>query len=96
MTALRQLSARPLLFRDQDSTQVVDPARNFIGVPGPLGRHRIVSALPMAPTLLRPAAVVKDHNGAYLAAPDGTLIGFPKIIVHRMLTATKTEDTRRL
>jgi hypothetical protein len=96
MTALRNLSARPTLLRDQDSTQLVDPVPNFIGVPGPFGRNRIVFALPMAPSLLVPPAVVKDVSGAYLADPAGNLIGFPKVIVHRMLQASITEDTRRL
>jgi hypothetical protein len=96
MTALRNLSPRPTFLRDQDTHQVVDPVPNFIGVPGPLGRHRIVSTLPMAPTLLKPPAVVKDQNGSYLADPSGALIGFPKVIVHRMLSARWTEDTRRL
>jgi hypothetical protein len=96
MTALRQLSARPTLLPDQDSHAVADAVPNFIGTPGPLGRNRIVSTLPMAPTLLVPPSVVKDQNGSYLADPSGALIGFPKVIVHRMLQARWTEDTRRL
>lgn len=84
------------MLRDQGSTQVADPVPQIIGVPGPFGRNRIVSTLPMAPTLLRPQAVVKDVSGGYLADPSGALIGFDKIIVHRMLQASITEDTRRL
>jgi hypothetical protein len=96
MTALRNLSPRPTVVRDQDSHQLVDAVPNFVGSPGPFGRNRIISTLPMAPTLLKPPAVVHDQNGGYLADPSGALIGFPKIIVHRMLSARWTEDTRRL
>jgi hypothetical protein len=96
MTALRNLSPRPTVVRDQDSHQLVDAVPNFIGVPGPFGRNRIVSTLPMAPNLLKPPAVVHDQNGSYLADPSGALIGFPKVIVHRMLSAGIVEDTRRL
>jgi hypothetical protein len=96
MSVLRNLSPRPTVVRDQDSHQLVDPVPNFVGKPGPFGRNRIVSALPMAPALLKPPAVVKDQNGSYLADPSGALIGFPKIVVHRMLSAGITEDTRRL
>jgi hypothetical protein len=96
MTALRQLSARPTALRDDRSRQIVDPVPQFVGTPGPFGRNRIVSALPMEPTLLAAPAVVKDDDGFYLADPSGALIGFPKVIVHRMLQARWTEDTRRL
>lgn len=96
MTALRNLSARPELLRDDDSSQIADPVPQIVGVPGPFGRHRVVFALPMGPVQLQPRVVLHDGNGAYLADPQGNLIGTDKVVVHRMLAARWTEDTRRL
>jgi hypothetical protein len=74
-----------------------DPASaTLVGRPGPFGRQRVVSALPLPPTLLSPPTVVRDPGSAYLADPDGALIGQPAIWVNRMLAARWTEDTRRL
>lgn len=77
---------------------VVDPATNFVGRPGPFGRERVMSALPLSPgpALLSPPTVVRDHGAAFLADPDGALIGEAAVWVDRMLTARWTEDTRRL
>ena len=77
---------------------VVDPTRTFVGRDGPFGRERVVSALPLdpGPSLLSPPTVVRDAGSAYLADPDGALIGDPALWVDRMLTARWTEDTRRL
>lgn len=76
---------------------VVDPSSTtIVGRPNPFGRQRIVSALPVEPTLLSPSLVVRDAGSAYLADPDGALIGEPAVWVSRMLTARWTEDTRRL
>jgi hypothetical protein len=77
---------------------VVDSSSNFLGRPGPFGRARIVSALPLnpGPALLSPPTVIRDAGPAYLADPDGALIGVPAIWVNRMLTARWVEDTRRL
>ena len=96
MQQLRNLSARPELLQSDAGDLVIDPVQQQIGVPGPLGRNRVVFTLPMAPVQLRPRNVVHDGGGAYLADPDGNLIGTDRIIVHRMLAARWTEDTRRL
>ena len=96
MKHLRLLSSRPTLLRDEDRHQITDGAQSLIGVPGPLGRERVVFALPMAPVDVQTQTVVHDDDGAFLADPDGTVIGVPRITVHRMLTARWTEDTRRL
>lgn len=76
---------------------VVDPARSFVGRPGPLGRERVLFALPLdpGPALLSPPTVVRDPGASYLADPDGALIGEAAVWVERMLTARWTEDTRR-
>ena len=94
MKVLRNLSARPTLLRE--AAFVLDPSGDFVGREGPFGRNRVIFALPMAPVEIRPRLVVHDGDGAYLSDPDGTLIGMDRIIVHRMLSARWTEDTRRL
>lgn len=96
MDALRKLSSRPELLRDDHHGNVADPSPNFVGVPGPWGRNRVVFALPLEPVEIRPRLVVHDDDGFFLADPDGNLIGRDRIIVHRMLSARWTEDTRRL
>lgn len=71
-----------------------------VGIDGPLGRERVVSALPLnktsGPVLLEAAQVLHDVGLCYLADPDGNLIGTPPIVVHRMLSARFVTDTRRL
>lgn len=77
---------------------VVDSNHSFVGRSGPLGRERVVFALPLAPgpALLSPPTVLRDPGSSYVADPDGALIGVPATWVSRMLTARWTEDTRRL
>jgi hypothetical protein len=74
------------------------PPRIHIGREGPLGRGRMLFALPLdpGPSEIRRRLVVHDSDLAYLADPDGNLIGFEGVRVSRMLTARWTEDTRRL
>lgn len=77
---------------------IADPTGGIVGRPGPFGRERVMSALPLdpGPALLSPPTVVHDPGSAYLADPDDNLIGEPAVWVSRMLTARFTEDTRRL
>ena len=98
MQSLRNLSARPTLLVDSFAFKVADADGNLIGIAGPLGRQRLVSALPLAdgPVTLEPAEVVHDADLAYLADPDGTLIGVPGVRVARLLDARWVLDTRRL
>jgi hypothetical protein len=99
MSFLRGPSPRPSVVVDPAAFGVVDPASaSFLGRPGPFGRERVMSALPLdpGPALLSPPTVVHDAGSAYLADPDGALIGDPAVWVERMLTARWTEDTRRL
>jgi hypothetical protein len=95
---LRHPSPRPSVVVDPAAFGVVDPAANFLGRPGPLGRERVLSALPLepGPALLSPPTAVHDAGSAFLADPDGALIGEGPVWVGRMLTARWTEDTRRL
>ena len=101
MTQLRNLSGRPELVVDGQTRLVADPTANQIGLPGPLGRARIVSALPLnkaaGPVLLKTDGSIADTNALRLADAAGNLIGMPTgVWVHRWLAARWTEDTRRL
>lgn len=99
MQHLRHPSARPAVVVDPAAFGIVDPASTtVVGRPGPFGRQRIVPVLPFesGPALLAPPTVIRDPGAAYLADPDGALIGVAAVWVNRMLTARWTEDTRRL
>jgi hypothetical protein len=104
MHPLRNLSARPELIVDDINVRIGDPSsRTAVGKAAPLGRGRVVSALPIAggplgggPHLLRPPEAVRDNGGSQLGDPAGNVIGMGPIRVHRMLTARWTQDTRRI
>ena len=91
-------SARPSVVVDATAFGVVDPSSNIVGRPGPLGRERVLFALPLdpGPALLSPPTVVRDNGPAFLADPQGNLVGVAPTWVSRMLTARWVEDTRRL
>jgi hypothetical protein len=92
---MRGVSNRPTLLVDDRSGSIGQP---YTGIPGPLGRRRVVTALPLknGPRTLKPPQLVHDDNSGYLADPGGVLIGMAQICVHRLVVATKAEDTRRL
>jgi hypothetical protein len=93
------VSDRPtLLVDDRGSGVGIAPPPSNVGKPGPLGRRRVLMTLPLknGPQYLRFPKVTEDSNGNYLADPAGALLGFAGIYVHRLVIATKTEDTRRL
>jgi hypothetical protein len=94
---LRRPSPRPSVVVDPAAFGVVDQTGGFVGRAGPLGRERVLFALPLdpGPALLSPPTVVHDPGAAYLADPEGGLIGEAAVWVERMLTARWTEDTRR-
>ena len=94
---LRHPSPRPSVVVDPAAFGVVDQTGGFVGRAGPLGRERVLFALPLdpGPALLSPPTVVHDPGAAYLADPEGGLIGEAAVWVERMLTARWTEDTRR-
>ena len=96
---LRGPSARPELVVSEYRTSVYEPVNEtVVGFAGPLGRYRVVAALPLGsgPQTLLPEQVVHDEDTSYVCDPNGYLLGFPGIRVSRMLTARWTEDTRRL
>jgi hypothetical protein len=102
MEQLRTLSARPEIVVDNNGLRLVDPvSSSTVGAPRPLGRQRIVTAIPTnetetGPVQISAAQALHDNQLFYLADPDGNLIGQPAIWVHRLLSARWTQDTRRL
>jgi hypothetical protein len=101
MPALRTLSARPELLVDDHGQAFPDPATTTIpGVAGPLGRVRLVTALPtnksLGPVQLEPWRMLVDDRGGILADPAGNVIGTPALWIHRYVSATVARDTRRL
>lgn len=99
MENLRHTSLRPAIVVDPAAFGVGGPDSGaFIGRPAPLGRERCLFALPLepGPSLVSPPTVVRDAGSAFLADPDGALIGVPAVWVSRMHTARWVEDTRRL
>lgn len=98
MSFLRGPSPSPTVTVDPAAFGVGVSAGDVVGLPGPFGRERVMSALPLdpGPALLSPPTVIHDGGSAFLADPDDNLIGEPAVWVSRMLTARWTEDTRRL
>jgi hypothetical protein len=94
---LRHTSLRPSVVVDPAAFGIIAPDASIVGRPGPFGRERVMSALPLdpGPALLSPPTVVHDAGSSFLADPDGALIGEPAVWVGRMLTARWVEDTRR-
>lgn len=97
---LRQNSSRPELLLDDHARRQQDPTiQADIGRPAWWGRRRVVFALPLGEhtsQTLAPHMILRDSDGFQIGDPNGNLVGFPQIIVPRMLTARWTEDTRRL
>ena len=99
MRPLRNLSARPTIVVDDRARRVADPSGNYLGIDGPLGRERVVFALPIngtGPWLIAPPEAVHDADGFYLADPNGVLVGLDGLWIPRMIGARWTLDTRRL
>jgi hypothetical protein len=93
---LRQPSARPEILLDQRSGAVQDPASlTRVGRSGPFGRERCLFALPLPVAELSRGVLLRDQDGAMVADPAGNVIGTLRVYVHRMLTCSITEDTRR-
>lgn len=100
MKHLRNLSSRPEVVVDPHARRVFDPTdKSRVGIPGPFGRERLIFALPIngsGPVRLSAPIVVHDQNGAYVADPDGILLGMAGTVVSRFLAAGPTAETRRL
>jgi hypothetical protein len=99
MTELRTLSSRPVVTVDDNARLTGTPPLNPIGTPAPLGRGRVVSALPMnksVPVILSAPRVTDGSNGFLIADALGNVLGpRSRVVVHRMLYATPTINTRR-
>lgn len=98
MDPLRHPSSRPTVVVDDVNRRLVDAERFGLGKQAPVGRGRMLLALPLdpGPALLRPPTVLHDDRQAYLADADASLVGFEPVWVSRMLKANWVEDTRRL
>lgn len=101
MPALRKNSPRPTILISPHSHSVgnADPTR--IGLPGPLGRERVLFALPLSETpaqFLDAPTVVLAPRWAMLEDPTqpATVVGFDRVWVPRMIVGRKVEDTRRM
>lgn len=98
MTALRPLSPRPeLVVGAPHQPRLEDSAGTQVGIPGPLGRARVIFALPLngsGPVQLARATVLQ---GTLVADPSGNVIGESgPVWISRLLYARWTENTRRL
>ena len=105
MRPLRHLSLRPELLVDHNGNRVGELVNNavvtVVGLPAPLGRERVVEALPLnesetGPVQIAPHVAIHDQDSFYLADPDGNLIGVQGVWIHRLVYAHWVEDTRRL
>ena len=100
MRPLRPGSWRPELVVDDHAHRLWDPTTGtYVGLPGPLGRERVIFALPTngtGPIQVTRAKVLKDDDGAMIVDQNVTLLGQPGVWVHRMCYAGVVEDTRRL
>jgi hypothetical protein len=87
------VSTRPDILVDSTGT-----AAASVGVPAPLGRRRVVQALPSGggPRLLAPAELVCGPGAWYIGDVSGAVLGTPARRVARMVSAGAVPDTRRL
>ena len=96
------LSARPEILVDEQGRSLVDPTLPYrVGIPGPWGRERVVTAIPTneaetGPALVDRGTVLVDSAGRAVVDPGGDRLGVPPLWVHRMLWARWVQDTRRL
>ena len=76
----------------------VGDTSSVIGIAGPFGRGRMVSALPLrqGPRLITAPVVVHDAGLGYIGDAQGAVIGSPAIRVQRLVDAGTVSDTRRL
>lgn len=93
-------STRPTLLVDPASSRTRDPGSStLVGYPAPMGRERLVRALPTGdpdgPALLEAAAILVDQDGNSIGGPQGELLGQPAIVIHRLLSAGSSPETRR-
>lgn len=100
MAQLRPVSPRPeLVVGVPNEARLESPGGSQVGIAGPLGRSRVVFALPLngsGPVQLAKLSAVQG-SGALLADPSGNVIGTSgPVWVSRLLFACLTENTRRL
>lgn len=100
MSHLRHLSGRPVVVVDPHSHAVGEAgATSRVGTQGPLGRERVLYALPIGgtgPVRLVAPIVLRDQDSAMIADAAAAVIGKDGVLVSRFLSAGRVEDTRRL
>jgi hypothetical protein len=93
------LSPRPEIVVDSAGSPVSD-AVDLVGFAGPLGRHRLVAALPTngtGPVLIARARTLADNRSLAVVDAAGTVLGSAGTVwVHRLVYAQRTPNTRRL
>jgi len=98
LSPLRPPSQRPTLITNEKGGRI-GPNGTQVGFAGPLGRDRVITALPLGggPVQLAPARLLHDGDFGYVVDLSGNVIGENAAVwVQRMLTATVAGDTRRL
>jgi len=99
MPDLRTPSPRPTVVVDPRAGPVGDSANAILGIQGPFGRDRVLSALPLGvegpwPPLVATLLIAPDAR--YPADPANILQVSVKDWIPRMLSAGISTDTRRL
>lgn len=105
MKHLRNVTARPELVVDPTPNRIVAVDNELLvtlGIEGPFGRQRLVTALPpnkgSGVVEVAPREALCDPDGTLLLDPySGSVVGASNgIRAHRWLQAARTIDTRRL
>lgn len=88
--------SRPVLIDDAWGVRLRDPVSGtYVGVPGPRGRERVVSALPVRELRVYGPILTDDPWGVQLRDPvSGYYVGRRGYTLVRMLSAGWTQDTR--
>ena len=101
MRPLRNLSWRPEILVDHHGARLQDPTDGSqVGIAGPLGRERVVFALPLnqtGPVQIAPHEWLRDEDSSQVADTSSAIVGRSAgLWISRLVYAYWTEDTRRL
>jgi hypothetical protein len=98
MPAIGPSNSVSTIIVDSTGHAVADPQTNIVAQPQPIGRQRLVWALPLnpGPRLVSAGSAVAAPSGAVLSSPAAEVVGAGWVIISRLLIAVPTEDTRSL